>query len=89
MRSNEKNEKTGEDYWMELKPISEIKKRRRERRMKRGGKLDEDLKVKLKKEVVSPYKNNWILWISLAVFVLALLVKFVGTDIPIISIPDV
>lgn len=84
----DKSSKSGEDYWMELKPIAEVNKRRKAR-MKYAKKIDEGLKDKLKKEVVSPYANNWILWISLAVFALAVLVKVMGTDLPIISIPDV
>ncbi|KAK1861688.1 hypothetical protein I4F81_004269 [Pyropia yezoensis] len=60
------------------------------RRRRRGGVtgVDEELKEKLKKEVVSPYTNNWIGIAVLAVLGLVLAAQLLGTESPVIQIPD-
>lgn len=52
--------------------------------------IDENLRNRLKQEVVSPYTENWILRAVIIVTVLVVLVAiFGGTDkTPIIELPD-
>lgn len=81
---------SGEDYWLEIDDSirlsdadgSKIKKSKKE--------IDPNLKSKLKKEVVSPYTQNWLLRAVLIVFVLIALVAIFGGEetIPIIKLPD-
>lgn len=40
--------------------------------------IEDELKEKLKNEIVAPYKQNWILWISGGIFVLVILVTVLG-----------
>lgn len=42
--------------------------------------LDESLKERLKEEIVAPYKQNWILWISAGVFALVVLSVIFGIN---------
>lgn len=87
------NPESGEDYWMEIDAVSlsdpdmgdGLAKKRR-----KGRPIDERLKTKLKDEVVSPWKDNWILQVAVVIAVLIVLVAvFGGLDtIPIISVPD-
>lgn len=60
------------------------------RKKKKRKQIDVNLKNKLREEVVSPYTQNWILRVSVVIFVLVVLVRlFGGLDtVPIISIPD-
>lgn len=52
--------------------------------------IDEQLRERLKKEVASPYTQNWILWVGVIVLVLVVLVAVFGGEesIPIIAVPD-
>lgn len=57
---------------------------------KRKKKIDASLRNKLKKEVVSPYTQNWILWVAAVVLVLVVLTWLFGGEetVPIIRVPD-
>lgn len=78
---------SGEDYWIDVRQEEKSKQQRTAREKPQ---LDEDLKDRLKKEVVSPYTQNWILRVTALVVVLIVLVAlFGGTDkAPIIPVPD-
>lgn len=75
---------SGEDYWIDVPDAVDVsvKKPRKE--------IGEGLKEKLKEEVVSPYKNNWISWAFVIVGVLAVLWSVLGgaDSIPVIRVPD-
>ena len=77
---------SGEDYWVDLEKsiesTGEVKKK--------APRIDQNLKSKLKEEVVSPYTQNWILRVFVVVLVLVILVGIFGGEdtVPIISIPD-
>lgn len=42
--------------------------------------VDEELKEKLKKEIVAPYQQNWILWIGGGIFILVVLSVIFGIN---------
>lgn len=81
---------SGEDYWIDAVRLGDpglgdgVPKRRKK------VKIDPRLKERLKREVVSPYRDNWILWFGIVVGVLVVLVSvFGGLDtVPIIPVPD-
>ncbi|KAI0566792.1 hypothetical protein FGB62_6g153 [Gracilaria domingensis] len=77
---------SGEDYWVEASvTLSDATGERR-----KPPAIEGRLKQKLRDEVVRPYAQNWILWISLGVLALVLAVWAVGgvDTLPIISVPD-
>ncbi|CAN8067865.1 unnamed protein product [Agarophyton chilense] len=78
---------SGEDYWMDA-TSAQSEATTDERRD--ASQIDQQLKDKLREEVVRPYAQNWILWISLGVMALVLAVWAVGgvDTLPIISVPD-
>lgn len=95
MRGSKATPESGEDYWIEMGTAVRLgdpdmghdglaKKRRK------GRKIDSKLREKLKEEVVSPWKDNWILRAAVVIAVLVLLVAvFGGLDtVPIIKVPD-
>lgn len=89
----EASPESGEDYWMDLdkaKQKSEDDKKDEEKKTSERKKIDDELKERLKQEVVSPYTQNWILRVTIVVAVLiALVAIFGGTEnTPIISVPD-
>lgn len=53
-------------------------------------KINAQLKERLKNEVVSPWRDNWILRVSVVVVMLILAVAVFGGEenIPIIAVPD-
>jgi hypothetical protein len=81
------------DGWIDLKAGAEKAKRRleSEQRLKESReKVDDSMKERLKQEVVQPYQQNWILWISIAIAMLAIAFKITGgfDAIPVIRVPD-
>jgi hypothetical protein len=81
------------DGWVDLKASAQTARRRveSEQRLKESQENMEDaLKDRLRQEVVRPYQQNWILWISLAVAMLAVAFKISGgfDAIPVIQVPD-
>lgn len=42
--------------------------------------IEANLKEKLKKEIVAPYQQNWILWIGAGIFVLVILAAVLGIN---------
>lgn len=95
VRGRGSSPESGEDYWMEMGTAVRLgdpdmgngglaKKKRK------GKAIDSRLREKLKEEVVSPWKDNWILRVVVVVAVLCFLVAvFGGTDtVPIIRVPD-
>jgi hypothetical protein len=83
-----------QDGWVDLKVESEKKRRAnvsRERLERSRGKVDDNMKQRLKKEVVQPYEDNWILWIIAFIAFLAVAFKLSGgfDTIPVIRVPDI
>jgi hypothetical protein len=83
----------GVDGWVDLKASAQTARRRveSEQRLKESQeKMEDTLKDRLRQEVVQPYQQNWILWISLAVAMLAVAFKISGgfDAIPVIQVPD-
>lgn len=83
----------GMDGWIDLGESAENQRKKDEKkqRLERSrNKVDDAMKSKLKSEVAQPYEQNWILWISVAVAVLAIAFKVTGgfDAIPIIPVPD-
>lgn len=83
---------SGDDYWIDFDPSVQLgdasgTEKAKKRKKK---KIDPNLQRKLKEEVVSPYTQNWILRVGIAVFVLAVMWKLFGGDdaTPIIRVPD-
>uniref|UniRef100_A0A7S0ZAQ5 Uncharacterized protein n=1 Tax=Timspurckia oligopyrenoides TaxID=708627 RepID=A0A7S0ZAQ5_9RHOD len=72
---------TGEDYWIEMKPKAPKPKRKPKI-------VDSNVKEKLRKETVEPYKSNWIGIIVLVVLVLIILYNVLPNEAPMIRIPD-
>lgn len=86
---------SGEDYWVDVDSVrlqeAGVREGEKfERKKKKKKKIDEGLKDKLKEEVVSPWKDNWILRVGIVVVVLVLLVWVFGGEesVPIIKVPD-
>eukprot|EP00188_Purpureofilum_apyrenoidigerum_P000490 Plantae.Rhodophyta-Purpureofilum_apyrenoidigerum.ctg12124.p2 GENE.Plantae.Rhodophyta-Purpureofilum_apyrenoidigerum.ctg12124~~Plantae.Rhodophyta-Purpureofilum_apyrenoidigerum.ctg12124.p2 ORF type:complete len:207 (-),score=38.25 Plantae.Rhodophyta-Purpureofilum_apyrenoidigerum.ctg12124:889-1509(-) len=73
---------TGEDYWIDFTLKKEAPKKRRSKP------VDSNLRERLKRETASPYKNNWIGIIVVAVFILVVLYNVLPNEAPIIPIPD-
>lgn len=95
VRSNRATPESGEDYWVDGNVmLSDADKGasggRGARKTVKPKPIDEGLKNKLKEEVVTPYKQNWILRVALGIALLSVLVKLFGgfDTIPIISVPD-
>lgn len=86
--------KSGKNYWVDVADAAKADARRAEARRTAEARasgasgVDEELKEKLKKEVVSPYANNWIGIAVLAVLGLVLAAQLLGTESPVIQIPD-
>lgn len=86
--------KSGKNYWVDVADAAKADARRAEARRSAEARaadvdrMDEELKEKLKKEVVSPYANNWIGIAVLAVLALVLAAQLLGTESPVIQIPD-
>lgn len=83
---------SGEDYWMDItdaKTLGDTIDEDEESQQKKPS-IDENLRNRLKQEVVSPYTENWILRAVIIVAVLVVLVAmFGGSDkTPIIELPD-
>mmetsp|Transcript_6006 Transcript_6006/g.18094 ORF Transcript_6006/g.18094 Transcript_6006/m.18094 type:complete len:235 (-) Transcript_6006:1757-2461(-) len=55
---------------------------------KRRKPVDSKLRERLKRETASPYKNNWIGIIVVAVFILVILYNVLPNESPVIPIPD-
>lgn len=81
---------SGEDYWMDINEAATVDEVKNAKPSAEKSPIDENLRNRLKEEVVSPYTQNWILRIAIVVFILAVLVStFGGSDTtPIISLPD-
>lgn len=84
---------SGEDYWIDAEQQQSEETRaqeKQEKKKKEVKQIDNELKERLKKEVVSPYTQNWILRVTIFVVLLIVLVAlFGGTDkVPIIPVPD-
>lgn len=82
---------SGEDYWMELDNVNKSDKEKEgENKPEERKKIDDEMKERLKQEVVSPYTQNWILRVVIVVAVLIVLVAIFGgaENTPIISVPD-
>mmetsp|Transcript_13792 Transcript_13792/g.28314 ORF Transcript_13792/g.28314 Transcript_13792/m.28314 type:complete len:234 (+) Transcript_13792:334-1035(+) len=77
---------SGEDFWLDLAEATEQLEEKQRRVPPKP--IDPELKMRLKNEVVEPYKNNWILVAIALVAGLAVLYQLFPTDIPIIPIPD-
>lgn len=86
--------KSGKNYWVDVVDAAKADARRAEARRTAEARaagvkgVDEELKEKLKKEVVSPYANNWIGIAVLVVLGLVLAAQLLGTESPVIQIPD-
>ena len=76
---------SGEDYWVDLRQGIPAAAPPRPKKP-----INSRLKRKLKEEVVSPYTQNWILWVSAIIAILAIAFYAVGgfDTIPIIQVPD-
>jgi len=72
---------TGEDYWIDFTLKKDAPKKRRKP-------VDSKLRERLKRETASPYKNNWIGIIVVAVFILVILYNVLPNESPVIPIPD-
>jgi hypothetical protein len=59
------SKESGEDYWMDEKDVKLRKKK------KKAPAPDQFPAERIKAEIVSPYKNNWILFIMITIFSLA------------------
>lgn len=82
-----------QDGWVDLKTTTIDAQKRveeEERLIQSRASVNENVKEKLKQEVVQPYKQNWILWISMAIALLAIAFNLSGgfDTIPIIPVPD-
>lgn len=79
---------TGEDYWVDLSSGQPADAGESPRRARKG--VGKEMEMKLRREVVSPYTQNWILWVVVGVAVLAVAFKLSGgfDEIPIIPVPD-
>lgn len=64
----------GEDYWIDTNELQRYKQRMKQLRARDPGRISEE---KLWKEVLSPYKQNWIGLISVSIVALAVIFKFV------------
>jgi len=74
---------SGEDYWIEARPAPakpQVPKKKK--------KVDVNVKEKLRKETTSPYKDNWIGIVVLAMLVLVVLYNIFPHELPIIRVPD-
>lgn len=83
-----KSKELGEDYWMDEEALKKEQERRKQKRpTPQPGQVPDE---KLWDEILSPYKQNWIGVISIAVVILATIVtKFPELlQTPTISIPD-
>ncbi|GAB5037818.1 Hypothetical protein NocV09_11000070 [Nannochloropsis oceanica] len=81
------NKEDGTDYWMDEK-VLEAEKRRKAKR--KAPSPDQYPAEKIREEIVSPYKNNWILFISITIFSIAFFAFLFPEElqIPSITIPD-
>lgn len=83
---------SGEDYWMDLENANnEGEKKEGEVKPEvRKKKIDDEMKERLKQEVISPYTQNWILRVVIVIAVLIAAVAIFGgaENTPIISVPD-
>jgi len=77
-----------EDTWMDVKDIVRVEEERKRAAAGPVKEIQPELKEKLKDEVVSPYKQNWILVAILVVLALALVYNILPSDAPVIPIPD-
>ena len=77
----------GEDYWMDEEEYKREKEREEARKLNAPGQISEE---KLWNEVLSPYKQNWIGFISVTIVVLAFIIQQFPelTENPIIPLPD-
>lgn len=88
---SEATPESGEDYWMDLNDSVRLSDPTKSPKAKSPTRpIDDKLRERLKKEVVSPYTQNWILRVTLVVVVLIVLVAIFGGEekIPIIRVPD-
>lgn len=79
----------GEDYWIEEEELKKYSER--EKAIKNRKAMEGEISIeKLKEEVVAPYKQNWIGFISVGIIVLAVIVKEFPEllNTPMIPIPD-
>jgi hypothetical protein len=84
-----KSIEAGEDYWIDETEFLKYSQRE-EAKKNRKASEGEISREKLQKEVVAPYKQNWIGLLSVGVIVLAVIVKEFPDllNSPIIPIPD-
>ena len=84
-----RSKEAGEDYWMDPAEF-EAEERRLAAIANRKAMEGEVSKEKLMTEVTAPYRNNWIGYFSVFIFILsAIVIKFPDLlDQPIIQIPD-
>lgn len=77
----------GVDYWMDEQELKSYNARQKALRERDPGQVPDE---KLWKEVLSPYKQNWIGWVSVFfVIITTIITKFPELlQSPIISIPD-
>ena len=77
----------GEDYWMDEEEYKRERERQEARKRNAPGQIPEE---KLWNEVLSPYKQNWIGFISVTILALAFIIQQFPelTENPIIPLPD-
>jgi hypothetical protein len=62
----------GEDYWIDLEELKRQEERKEQIRARDPGQIPDQ---KLWTEVLSPYKQNWIGWISVTIIAIAFIFK--------------
>lgn len=67
-KTNSINREDGTDYWMDEK---DVKKEQAKKVKRKAPAPDQFPKERIRDEIVSPYKNNWILFIAITIFSIA------------------
>lgn len=80
------NPSTGIDYWIDPKDVVEQGKKTQVSSSKTD--ISSNMKDKLKTEIVSPYRQNWILLLIAAAVLLTLAYRFLPTEEIFDHIPD-
>ncbi|GJQ08512.1 hypothetical protein GpartN1_g303.t1 [Galdieria partita] len=84
--SRKPNPPSGADYWMDPKDVVVAQDKKQVPSPPTD--LSSDMKGKLKTEIVSPYRQNWILFLIGAVVLLTLAYRFLPADQIFDHIPD-
>lgn len=72
-KTNSINRDLGTDYWMDEKDMKKEQAAKQVKQRKAAA-PDQFPKERIRDEIVSPYKNNWILFIAITIFSLAFFV---------------